>query len=206
MPVDAPAIDPDRSKGWLARARPLLRSHRRGFAVALALSFAGLVLQVQVPDLLNRAVDDAVVTHRSGLASYVWWIAGLGVGAGACGYGARLLLFRTAYRLEYDLRTTIYEHLARLSFPFYDRVQSGQLISRANSDIRSVQLYLTFAPLILVQCAIGVVAFGQAEDHLVRARAAGRLGPQRGRIGQQVGIEVRQSGTRGDGRGGGREG
>ena len=33
-----------------------------------------------------------------------------------------------------------------MSFRFYDRVQSGQLISRANSDIRSVQMYLTFAP------------------------------------------------------------
>jgi len=47
-----------------------------------------------------------------------------------------------------------------MSFPFYDRVQSGQLISRANSDIRSVQMYLTFAPMILVQCSIAIVAFG----------------------------------------------
>jgi ATP-binding cassette subfamily B protein len=39
-------------------------------------------------------------------------------------------------------------------------VQSGQLISRANSDIRSVQMYLTFAPMILVQCSIAIVAFG----------------------------------------------
>jgi ATP-binding cassette subfamily B protein len=46
-----------------------------------------------------------------------------------------------------------------MSFSFYDRVQSGQLISRANSDIRSVQMYMTFAPLILVQCSIAVVAF-----------------------------------------------
>ena len=46
-----------------------------------------------------------------------------------------------------------------MSFPFYDRVQSGQLISRANSDIRSVQMYLTFAPSILVQCSVAVVAF-----------------------------------------------
>ncbi len=65
-----------------------------------------------------------------------------------------------AYALEFDLRNIIYEHLTRMSFPFYDRVQSGQLISRANSDIRSVQMYLTFAPMILVQCSIALVAFG----------------------------------------------
>ena len=64
----------------------------------------------------------------------------------------------------------IYEHLTRMSFPFYDRVQSGQLISRANSDIRSVQMYMTFAPLILVQCSIAVVAFGFMLSINVRAR------------------------------------
>ena len=64
------------------------------------------------------------------------------------GYLMRYLLFRTAYEIENDLRVLIYGHLTRLSFSFYDRVQSGQLISRANSDIRSVQMFLAFAPLI----------------------------------------------------------
>ncbi len=64
-----------------------------------------------------------------------------------------------AYELEYDLRVGIYEHLTRLSFGFYDRVQTGQLISRANSDIRSVQMFLTFAPLMILNVASFVVAF-----------------------------------------------
>ena len=90
----------------------------------------------------------------------MWWIVGLGVATGALGYVSRLFLFKTAYAIEFDLRNIIYEHLTRMSFPFYDRVQSGQLISRANSDIRSVQMYLTFGPSILVQCGVAVVAFG----------------------------------------------
>ena len=73
---------------------------------------------------------------------------------------SRQYLYYTAYNVEADLRSLIYEHLTWLSFSFYDRVQSGQLISRANSDIRSVQMYSIFAPLIIVQCFIGVVAFG----------------------------------------------
>jgi ATP-binding cassette subfamily B protein len=85
---------------------------------------------------------------------------GLGVASGVTGYIARLFLFETAYDIEYDLRNIIYEHLTKMSFAFYDRVQSGQLISRANSDIRSVQMYMTFAPLILVQCSMAVIAFG----------------------------------------------
>ncbi len=45
-----------------------------------------------------------------------------------------------------------------MSFSFYDRVQSGQLISRANSDIRSVQLFLTFAPLVALNMASFAIA------------------------------------------------
>jgi ATP-binding cassette subfamily B protein len=63
--------------------------------------------------------------------------------------------------MEYDFRTIIYEHLTRMSFSFYDRVQSGQLIFRANSDIRAVQMYLTFGPSVMVQCAIVIVAFAE---------------------------------------------
>jgi ATP-binding cassette subfamily B protein len=74
-------------------------------------------------------------------------------------YISRRYLFETAYAIEYDFRTLIYERLGKLSFSFYDRVQSGQLISRANSDIRAVQMYLTFAPSILVQCSVALVAF-----------------------------------------------
>jgi ATP-binding cassette subfamily B protein len=153
-------VDPDTTKTWLRRAMPVLRAHQGIFITSLVLSFVGLVLQVQIPDLLNHAIDNSVVRHTVALHFYVWWILGLGLAGGVAGYVSRLFLFQTAYELEYDLRTLIYEHLTRMSFPFYDRVQSGQLISRANSDIRSVQMYMTFAPMILVQCSIALVAFG----------------------------------------------
>ncbi len=152
-------IDPDRSLSWLRRAFPVMRAHKGIFLTSLILSFLGLVLQVQIPYLLNHAIDNSIVSHTVPLSHYVWWIVGLGLLGGAMGYVARLFLFETAYDIEYDLRNIIYEHLTRMSFSFYDRVQSGQLISRANSDIRSVQMYMTFAPLILVQCSIAVVAF-----------------------------------------------
>jgi ATP-binding cassette subfamily B protein len=153
-------IDPDPSKKWLRRAVPLMRAHKGTFVTALVLSFVGLVLQVQIPNLLNKAIDNSISTHAVPLHFYVWWIVALGVIGLIAGYISRLFLFKTAYAFEFDLRNIIYEHLTTMSFPFYDRVQSGQLISRANSDIRAVQLYMTFGPLVLVQCSIALVAFG----------------------------------------------
>jgi ATP-binding cassette subfamily B protein len=152
-------IDLDQSKSWLKRAMPIVMSHKKYFITALICSFIGLVIQVQVPDLLNKALDNSIVFHKVPLHFYVYWVIALAIGAGIAGFISRYFMFKTAYLIEYDLRHIIFEHFNKLSFKFYDKVQSGQLISRANSDIRSVQMYLTFAPMIIVQSLIAVVAF-----------------------------------------------
>jgi ATP-binding cassette, subfamily B, bacterial len=152
-------IDPDIRKSWLRRALPLIKAHRGLLITSLGLSFIGLIAQVQIPNLVRIGIDRSITTHVDPLARYVWWIIALAVAQGVINFGARWLLLRTAYELEYDLRNIMYTHLNRMSFGFYDRVQTGELMSRANSDIRSIQMYLTFGPSILVQCSIAVVAF-----------------------------------------------
>ncbi|MET0492857.1 MAG: ABC transporter ATP-binding protein [Actinoplanes sp.] len=154
------SIDPDIRKTWLRRALPLLKAHRVMLITSLVLSFAGLVVQVQIPNLVRIGIDDAIVDRTASLTTYVWWIAGFALLQGFINYLARLYLLRTAYELEYDLRNIVYAHLARMPFGFFDRVQSGELMSRSSSDIRAVQMYLSFGPSILVQCLIAVVAFG----------------------------------------------
>ena len=153
-------ISRDRSLPWWRRILPVISSHRVTFTVAISLSFISLVFQTLVPKLLNGAIDRSLVQHVASLHTAVIEILVVGVIAGITGIVSRQYVFKTAYNVEADLRSLIYEHLAWLSFSFYDRVQSGQLISRANSDIRSVQMYSTFAPLIVVQSFIGVIAFG----------------------------------------------
>jgi len=170
-------IDPDRSKSWLGRALPVVLSHKATFLTSLTLSFVGLLIQVEIPLLLGtQALDKSIVpfVQQSSLPPsqqlpaqhfehilyhYVGIVLVLAVLAGVLGYVARLFLMTTAYQIEFDLRNIIYTHLSRMSFGFYDRVQSGQVISRANSDIRSVQMYLTFGPSIMVQCLMAVIAF-----------------------------------------------
>jgi ATP-binding cassette subfamily B protein len=153
------AIDPDQRKSWLRRALPLVKAHRALLITSLVLSFAGLIVQVQIPNLVRLGIDRAIVERTGDLPVYVWWIVALALLQGLINYVARLYLLRTAYELEYDLRNIVYAHLARMPFGFFDRVQSGELMSRSSSDIRAVQMYLSFGPSILVQCLIAVVAF-----------------------------------------------
>jgi len=153
-------IDRDASLPWWRRVLPVIESHRVAFFVAIGLSFVSLVFQVLVPNMLSWDIDRTIERHVGSLSRAVTEIIIVGLLAGVAGIISRQYLYYVAYNVEADLRSLIYEHLTWLSFSFYDRVQSGQLISRANSDIRSVQLYSTFAPLILVQCCIGIIAFG----------------------------------------------
>lgn len=154
------SICPDRSRSWLRRAMPLVLSHKGLFTAALGTALLSLVLSLRLPKVLNDAVDQALVAQREPLSHFVWEAALLAVGTGLTALAARQLLMRVAYLLEYDLRNLVYEHLSRMSAAFYDRQQSGQLISRANSDVRAVQLFLAFAPFVMVQCLGAVVAFG----------------------------------------------
>jgi ATP-binding cassette, subfamily B, bacterial len=152
-------ISRDQTLTWWRRVLPVIASHRVTFITAIVLSFVSLVFQVFVPNMLANDINNTFIRHVASLHGDVISIVVVGVLAGITGIISRQYLFYTAYNVEADLRSLIYEHLTWLSFSFYDRVQSGQLISRANSDIRSVQMYSIFAPLIIVQCCIGVVAF-----------------------------------------------
>ena len=152
-------ISRDRNLPWWRRILPIIASHRLTFFTAIGLSFVSLVFQTLVPNMLNHAIT-GIQHHSTALHHEVIQILLVGLLAGVTGIISRQYVYSTAYNVEADLRSLIYEHLSWLSFSFYDRVQSGQLISRANSDIRSVQMYSTFAPLIMVQCSIGVIAFG----------------------------------------------
>ena len=154
-------IGPATEQSWLKRALPVVLAHRWVFGLSLVLSFVGLLVQVQIPVLMGRAINLVADGGHGSISGYITWIVALALVRGLLTYGARLSLLRTAYDMEYDFRTIIYEHLTRMSFSFYDRVQSGQLISRANSDIRAVQMYLTFGPSVMVQCAIVLVAFAE---------------------------------------------
>src|SRR4051812_18667219 len=154
-------IKPDRGGSWLRRMMPVVLAHKWMFGFSLVASFLGLAVQVQIPNEVGQAIDALGKATGPSIEHFVTIIAVLAAVRFVLTYTSRNYLLKTAYRIEYDLRNIMYEHLSRMSFSFYDRVQSGQLISRANSDIRSVQMYLAFAPSILVQCSVALLAFAE---------------------------------------------
>jgi ATP-binding cassette subfamily B protein len=143
-------IDPDTTKGWLRRVRPIVFARGWLLGSSIALALVALFVQIAIPAVTARAIDDALVARSTSLLPYVLVLAGLGLARAGLAFTYRYGLYKMAYHIETDLRSVVYRHLTRLSFSFYDRIQSGQVISRANADIRSVQMFLAFAPLIMI--------------------------------------------------------
>lgn len=149
-------VDPDRSLWWLGRIWPIVMVQKWPFLVSVGAGMIGIAAQVAVPVMLGAGIDAAA--EGDSPTPYVITLAILAVVRFIFGFTYRFGLFRSALRIENDLRNLMYERLTALSFDFWDRTQSGQVISRANTDIRSIQLLFAFGPLVAMQIVMFVFA------------------------------------------------
>ena len=124
-----------------------MAAHRPLLAVAAICGVVGLTAQVGVPAVARWAIDAATDGRGGDLRTFVLVLAGLALARALGGGTYRHVLFKLSLRLDSELRLILYRHLTRLSFSFYDRTSSGDVISRANTDIRSIQILFAFAPV-----------------------------------------------------------
>jgi len=117
---------------------------------AIALGFAGLVVSdvcfVYVAILLTEGVRAIMEPLRNGTAidlSRVAWLAAAAVGlalvGGLTSYFKRYLLMSTSRRVETDLRRDFFAHIQGLPLTFFGRMRTGDLMSRATSDIEAAR-------------------------------------------------------------------
>ena len=144
--------------GWMRRLWPILRPHTALLVLSSLLAVVALSLQVAVPAIVGRTVDQAIVGSESTLEPFLVALVVIAFVRAALMALYRYSLGRMAFSIEADLRKTLYRHYTRLSHAFFDRMQTGQLISRAQADVRSVQLFFAVAPLI----ATAVLSFAVA--------------------------------------------
>src|SRR5438067_2316425 len=72
--------------------------------------------------------------------------------------GRRLISGRQALAVEMDMRQGLYAHLVRLSFGFYDRHQTGQLMSRATVDLQGVRFFLGYGLIFFFQNVLTIAS------------------------------------------------
>ena len=135
------------SSSWIRRLWPFLARHKRKVFIAFGVSLGTTLITVLIP-LIERAVVDNVIVEEN---RALWPLLALLVGLGAVNFGLsytrRFVGGRFAFDVQHDLRTTIFERVQRLDFAHHDQLPTGQIVSRASSDLALVQALLSFLPL-----------------------------------------------------------
>ncbi len=152
---DPPSAPPLRE---LRRLLPYVRPHRAALigsgVAALTATLAGLAIP-----LVTRAIVDGPVA-RGELDTLPWLVLGV-LAFGALEAGLillrRLLVAGAANQVEATMRADLYAHLQRLPVSFHDRWASGQLLSRATSDLTTIRWFAMFSGIFLVVNALTVV-------------------------------------------------
>ena len=147
----------------IRRILELLGGYKWLTALSFVLAFAQMGLGLVVPRVIQLTINNALLGGRPGLL-VTYGLALLGVAAVrfAVGVGRRLASGKVSLAIEYDLRNRMWAHLLRQPFAYFDRWPTGQLMSRAMSDIQNVRMFLGyglvfFVTNIVMMAAIAVI-------------------------------------------------
>ena len=137
-----------------------LRPYRLGLVVSILLAIGSQAAQIALVWVTGRdVIDKALVRHDTHkLWLFVGAVVVLGFARAALMLGRRLISGRQALDVEMDMRNRLYAHLIRLSFGFYDRHQTGQLMSRATVDLQGVRFFLGYGLIFFFQNVLTVVS------------------------------------------------
>jgi ATP-binding cassette subfamily B protein len=143
-----------------ARLLSFLQPYKRGVAISIVLAVGSQAAQIALIWVTGRDVIDGALAHHDThrLWLYVGMIAALGFVSGALMLGRRLISGKQALDVEMDMRQGLYSHLVRLSFGFYDRHQTGQLMSRATVDLQGVRFFLGYGLIFFFQNLLTVAS------------------------------------------------
>jgi ABC-type multidrug transport system fused ATPase/permease subunit len=148
-----------RYRHTFARLLGFLRPYKLSLTFSILLAVLSQGAAIALIWLTKEVIDGALATHdRKKLWILVGAVLAVGFARAVLMAGRRLISGRQALAVEMDMRHGLYSHLVRLSFGFYDRHQTGQLMSRATVDLQGVRFFLGYGLIFFFQNAITVIS------------------------------------------------
>jgi ABC-type multidrug transport system fused ATPase/permease subunit len=153
-----------------------LRPYKRGLIVSWLLASLAMIMTVALPYVTGLAVEAirkgsahaqhhqySLRTHdRHTLLVLALVIIGAVIARWALTYMRRMIAGRISLAIEFDLRQRLYSHLQRLELGFFDRQQTGQLMSRATVDLSAVRFFLGYGLVFILQALLSLTLSGIA--------------------------------------------
>ncbi|MEM7032929.1 MAG: ABC transporter ATP-binding protein [Chloroflexota bacterium] len=120
-----------------------LLSYKKTVAIAYGSAIMTVLFKLAVPQIVKTAIDDGLATgNANALYEAGGIILVLAIVTGATFFGMMYLGMWLTYRIAYDLRNQFYEKVQALAFSFHDQAQTGDLMSRATSDVRETEMFI----------------------------------------------------------------
>ena len=153
-----PDSNPPAGVHSLWRLRGYLKPHRLALTIMLLTSLAGVGLTIAIP-LVTKAIIDGPITNRDlGAVLPLGLLAlGLGVLEAALIFWRRWVQSNAVLGVETAMRHDLYERLQELPMGFHSRWQSGQLLSRATTDLSGIRRFFGFGMLFLLINIVQVI-------------------------------------------------
>ena len=135
-----------------------LRPYRWSLIVSIVLAAGSQAASIGLVRITQSVIDDAIRPQDERMLwIFVAVIATIGLVKALLMVGRRFISGRQALGVEFDMRNALYAHLLRLSFGFYDRHQTGQLMSRATVDLQAVRFFLGYGLIFFFQHVLTIV-------------------------------------------------
>lgn len=142
----------------LLRLRRWTRPHRRTIAFMIVTACGAMLAQALVPLVAGRIVDGPIAHHDT---AGIWPLAGVallfGIAEAVLFFARRYAMASAALGLETDVRQELFGHLQRLPVAFHDRWPSGQLLSRATTDLSTIRRFVGFGFVFLIANSITAI-------------------------------------------------
>ena len=156
-----------RPVGALWRLRGYLKPYRTQLIVMFAAALGAVAAEIAIP-LLIKSVIDGAIAHgdKSLLIPLSLATVALGASVGLLNMIRRWIQSGAVADIEKSIRDDLYAHLQRLQASFHDNWQSGQLLSRATTDLSSIRRFAGFGLIFLVTNIMTFVAVVALLIHL----------------------------------------
>lgn len=136
-----------RSEGWRL-LRAALRMQRRNLLLGALVGILWASFKVAVPQMTKYAINDGIEKNGP-LLQWALIIGGLGVLTGVLSGMRRYIAFRESRWAEMKFRERLFAHVLNLNIGYHDKAQTGQLMSRASSDLMQIQGFIVMIPITL---------------------------------------------------------
>ena len=136
-----------RSEGWKL-LRAALKVQRRNLLLGALVGILWASFKVAVPQMTKFAINDGIEKNGP-LLRWALIIGGLGVLTGVLSGMRRYVAFRESRWAEMLFRERLFSHILRLHIGYHDKAQTGQLMSRASSDLMQIQGFIVMIPITL---------------------------------------------------------